>query len=316
MSGSDELGEEIHRLIEAGRLEEALPLIERTGRALVASGQQRQAALLLTAGARLCGARGELERGRGLLALAERPAQEAGQLSALWRARAELAELARDEEGCRTAWLRLIDAADDESAREWALYKMARLTAAKGELDRAVACYDELVKAAESQAGTDPRQLATVLMDRAACHAVARNGSSARTDLDRAEGILQTDDHRSRARLLGQRAALRLDEGQPGEAIALAVRARDEAVAAVDVETYLAAVLVISTGELRAGREIEAYDALVRARASLKDLLGDAAEELLKEPMGRFSTQLGARFEAVRDAWLARARARNLTTGR
>ncbi len=81
--------------------------------------------------------------------------------------------------------------------------------------------------------------------------------------------------------------------------------ARDEALAAPDAPAYLQAVGMIDTLHLEAGREVEVYDALLRARMQMRRLLGDPGVEMVDPALMAFAERLGPRYDEVRERWKA-----------
>ena len=60
---------------------------------------------------------------------------------------------------------------------------------------------------------------------------------------------------------------------------------------------------------MEANRLVDAYDALLRARASLTDLLGEQAAGLVQPALDVFEERLGpAAFDAVHAEWAERRR--------
>src|SRR5262249_26648554 len=93
-------------------------------------------------------------------------------------------------------------------------------------------------------------------------------------------------------------------------ALAHARTSRAAAVDATDVPTYLAASALLVMIHERRGDLVAALDDIVRARASLRDLLGAPGAGLVEPALTLFEERLGeARFAEVRAAWEASRRA-------
>jgi hypothetical protein len=301
----------VREQLERGDLEGGIETLEQAGLLLKEKGRSAAAASLLIAAARLRVTQGEMEQAESLLSLAEAPAVAAGKLADWWRGRAELAESRSDVEAHRDAWMQVVRAGGNERTRPLALLRLADMALVEGDPARAARLQGDAIAMVAAGAGADARartELAHLHIERAISLAAAGDDATARAELDRAEALVLPGEGGLRARLLGQRSVMAARRGDAGAALHLAESARDAAVAATDVLAYLPSVLLLCGLHLDAGREVEAYDALVRARASLKDLLGPPGAELVKPAIDAFSARLGDRFDTVRDLWIAARR--------
>jgi hypothetical protein len=248
---------------------------------------------------------GEPAQAEDLLALAEPAAVAAGEVSQVYRARAEIADAREDPAARQAAWQRAVARGDDE-VREAGLLRLGELSLTAGEPLQAAEHYRRALDLATRRGDRHAR--IAILNERARCLAEGGQVAAATSDLAAADALLGPDEGSLRSRLLCQRAVLALGRNDFDAALGLATVAREAAVSVSDVLCYLPAVALISAIHAQAGREVDAWDALVRARVSLKDLLGPPGEALVRPAIAASAQRLGAGFERVRDAWIARRR--------
>jgi len=141
-----------------------------------------------------------------------------------------------------------------------------------------------------------------------------------RHQLERGLGQLPTDDfdglRRRQVELTGVddvgwemdllQAALDLQSQRPGPAAEGARRARDGALGAMELPTYLQACLLLADIEVSAGRRPAALMVLLAAHDNLRQLLGDEAAAPVRAMLERFRRQWG---DAVFDTAFAELRA-------
>lgn len=309
----EELTGRAAELLQKGELAPALPLLCEAGRQLAAAGQAARATTALLSAARLAAMLGDQATAESVLAEAEPVAGEAGLLADLLWVRAETAA-ARGDTATRRAALTAIQQRGDKRLSALALQRLAELAIAEGDSERGVSLY----RSALEQPGAEhDRELASVLrLDLAACLLAAGRLDEAAAELTRAESFLGSESPGLRARLLCLQSMLASKKGLHARALEQAQKARSAAVEATDSLGYLSAVALISTEMLRRGEEVEAYDALVRARVSLKDLLGKEASEQLTEALfAGFAERVGDRLDEVRDRWIEHRRALRSQSG-
>ena len=300
MSGEDP-AKRAFDLLASGRIQEAAPAAEQAGRLLLAERKPLEATAALTTAARLFAHLGKHKHAATVLALAEAPAAEVGRTVDVLRARAELASRAGDTAGAAAA-LRRAAATSGPTERAGDLVRLAQLAVAKGDVRGAA---DLLAQAAAAElAAGDPDVAAHDHIERAICLYMAGDREAATASLAEAERTAP-DNKSVRARSLGQQAVMALAEDRIADAERLALASRDAAVKATNPIVYLQAASLVAGACLRGGREVEAYDAVTRARASLKDLLGPEGEELARPFYDAFCAALGDRREEVRDRWIA-----------
>ena len=300
MSGEDP-AKRAFDLLASGRIREAAPAAEQAGRRLLAERKPLEATAALTTAARLFAQLGKIKHAATVLALAEAPAAEVGRTADVLRARAELASRAGDRAGAAAA-LRRAATADTPERRAGDLFRLAQLAVATGDLRGAAELLAQAASA-EVEAG-DLDVAAHDHVERAICLHVAGDQVAAAAALADAERTAPAN-HSVRARSLGQQAVMALAGDRLEEAERLALASRDAAVKAANPIVYLQAASLVAGACLRGGREVEAYDAVTRARASLKDLLGDEGEELARPFYDAVCAALGDRREEVRDRWIA-----------
>jgi tetratricopeptide (TPR) repeat protein len=225
------------------------------------------------------------------------------------RLAAEVADAAGDPVARRTAWRAFADLASTAADRSEAHAHLALIAREANDLTTSVAEIDAALEA--HGASADPLVVSALLLERAISAGALQWFEVAVADLDRAEAGLSdlADDGGLRARILGHRGVVAMASGEPAAALAYAEASRDAAVAASDVTTYLAAASLIALVHEHAGRLVDAYDTLMRAKASIGDLLGRDAQGLISPAIGEFEARLGpSRFKEVWDAWVASRR--------
>lgn len=298
-------------LLLGGRLKEALPLLQEAAASLShAEADPQEQTQSFLALARLHALLGDIDNAAKWLKDAEAPARKASLWPELLRARAELEEQKSGSEGATAslAWQDALSAANADQ-QPFILSRLAELAKAAGEPLKAAAYYTELLSLGEKTGMTR----AELLIERAICHNAAQKTELAEQDLGQAEALLGSEEDAARSRLLGQRALMALQANQTADALALAHKARDAAVNASDVLAYLPCVSLIASIYLRLGQPVEAYEALVRARVSLKDLLGPTGEAFIKPLIDTFAQTVGPRFDEIRDRYIATRRAAQKT---
>ena len=120
-----------------------------------------------------------------------------------------------------------------------------------------------------------------------------------------AESLIESD-LTLRARALGQRGVIALAAGDQDKALEHALAARELAVAATHVPTYLSATMLVFMIHDLADRPLEAYDTLMRARASLSDLHGDQGAGLVQPAIDSYAERLGQETaEELHQRWVA-----------
>lgn len=245
------------------------------------------------------------EQADELLDLAEPTAIAQGLLADLWRARAEVAS--GRGVGADAAWQRAASAGEAPQ-RSSALLHLADLRRTANDPAGAAAA---LAEALALPSLREPERAAPLIIDRAACLAASGDDAAALQELARAEALSARLGHPPalHARLLGQQSAMALKDGQLPAALSLLLTARQRAVAASDVQVYLGVVVLLTGVYLALEQEVDAYDTMVRARVSLKDLLGPPGEALVQPAIAAFAERLGDRFDVVRDQWIAARRA-------
>ncbi len=302
-------------LLLAGSLDQALPLLVQSGRRLLLEDQHERAARVLISAARLSGALGGTAEAEALLSQAEPAAQRAGLLGDLWRARAELLSRGpggdsgvkpKTQKDPQEAWQKAATLGDERTRRA-ALLRLAELRIVAGDPGGAAGHYGQ---ALVLPSVVEDRTLrASLLIDRAICLQAAGDEAGSEADLLQAETLLGPEDGGLRSRLYGQRALTAAQKERFAEALRLAAAARNEAVDASDVMAYMSSVVLIASLHMQMGEEVAAYDDLVRARVSLKDLLGSDGEQLVAPALAAFAERLGPRYETVRDRWIEERRA-------
>lgn len=293
-------GEQAQDLLLKGDLAGAVPLLVRSAEALLDEGKEGEAAITLISAARLHAIRGQAAEAAEVLKRAQGPAQRSGHLPEWLRAQAELAEVHGDGEAAQRGWQQAAGGGDTR-AREFALGRLAELAVAQGQPLRAADCYGELLAAAEGR--QERARCAELLVERAICRNAGGEVDGALQDLLRAEPLLGPGDGGLRARLLGQRGLMAALRGDFDAALALGEQARDAAVSRSDVLAYLPTVALIASIHQRRGREVEAYDTLVRARVSLKDLIGRTGEVLVQPLLDSFAQAVGPRLPEIEARW-------------
>ena len=134
--------------------------------------------------------------------------------------------------------------------------------------------------------------------------------ADARAELARAEALLAPGDDEPRSRVLGQRGVIAFFEADLDGAAALAREARALAVASNAVPAYLAATSLLVMIHERRGALLEALDELLRARASLIDLLGEQGAGLVDPALALFEERVGTeRYRELVERWRAQRRA-------
>ena len=298
---ADELAQEAQRLVAEGKMEDALPVLARAARVRAAEANPAEGATALLGAARLAILVGARTDATELLTEAGELAKGTDQAAQVLEARIQLATYGGDEAELRAV---LDDAtrSPDRPTRLMALDKLADLEQRAGRFSEALAALDQLLAARPAP----DLERASVLLQRSAVLTLAGNPGTAQDALDEIDRILaQSPDPGTRARVLGQRAVLAAGAGDAERALTIAKEARKEATQGPDPMAYLSASTLIFRLELDAGHEVEAYDALVRARVSLKDLLGPESRTLTDPLFEGMAQKLGPRWDEVRNAWQA-----------
>lgn len=219
------------------------------------------------------------------------------------RLRAEWAEASGDPAALREAlqaWLAVVDGALAVSA----LRRLAALEKAQD----AVEAMRPWLDAAIARAAADPSlhdAWIDAMLERASVELNLHAVAAARADLAAIDARLSAEPSSFRARWTGLMALVAHGEGDAVAALDEAIRARALAVACRDVPSYVSATLLIVGLQQAAGEDVQAYDTLVRARESLRDLLGEDGAGLIQPALSAFEASLGSRLDAVHAAWAA-----------
>lgn len=300
MSGEDP-AKRAFDLLASGRIADAAPAAEQAGRRLLAEGKALEATAALATAARLFALVGKRKHAATVLALAEAPAAGVGRTGDILRARAEIASRAGDTAGAAAALRAAVSVATPEQ-RAGDLFRLAQLAVARGDPRGAADLLDQAATA-ELEAG-DVDVAAHDRIERAICLHLAGDPAAASAALAEAERTAP-ENYSVRARSLGQQAVMAIADDRFEDAERLALASRDAAVKAKNPIVYLQAASLVAGACLRRGRDVDAYEAVTRARASLIDLLGPEGEELARPFYDAFCAALGDRRDEVRDRWIA-----------
>lgn len=219
------------------------------------------------------------------------------------RLRAELTDATGDPAARRAAWAAWYAVVDGPLA----ISALRRLAAIAKETDDVAAMLPWLDEAIE-RARVDPRlrdAYLDALLERAAAHLNQQAFARAAVDLRTIEGALTAEPSVFRARWRGLSALLARGQGAPDAALSACLEARALAVACRDVPIYVSATLLLVALHQEADRPVDAYDTLIRARESLRDLLGEPGAGLIQPALSAFEAQLGDGLDAVHAAWVA-----------
>lgn len=242
-------------------------------------------------------------RAAALLADAEVPARQRQRIAEVRHLQAELADYTGDVAARERAWTAARDLASGE-ARVFALRRLAEIARDTDRPADMIPLLDEAL-----QISRDPEQQAdTALFLSMAHHALGQ--------LDRAEAAIERLPLTGApspllARLHGQRGVLALARDRIDDALTHALAARSTAVALADAQNYLAASLLLVMIYQHGGRELDAYDTLIRARTSLTDLLGGQAAGLVQPALDAFEARHGeAGMATLHAQWVAMRQAK------
>ncbi|MGE0547985.1 MAG: hypothetical protein AB7O24_33260 [Kofleriaceae bacterium] len=219
------------------------------------------------------------------------------------RLRAELADKQSDLHGRRMAWQAVLDKGA-RGDRALALTQLAHIARLENDHEDAAAQFAAAAKAVDR--GQEPLREAELRLEAAIALTTMNDVAKAEPILDELDANLPADDGGLRARIHSQRGLIAVSRNDLGGALAHAERARDLATGPDNVMTYLAAATLIAGVHQAAGRLVDAYDALAKARESLGDLLGPAGRDLVAPAIQLFEQRLGpARFQEVWERWVA-----------
>lgn len=298
---ADRLMAEAQRRILAGDLAGAVGLLERLARIRRAPAERVNA--LITA-ARLHLMLDAPEKAAALLDRAEPLASRAGLLADTLRVRAEWADKAADHATRRDAWRAWYAEVDGAHA----ISALRRLAAIAKEQDDSAAMLPLLDEAITRAAASIDLNEACVdaLLERVAVHLNLQAVDAAAADLGRVEALLSDEPTAFRARWMGLRALVAHARGDLDAAVRRCIEARALAVACRDVPSYLSATMVLVALHEQRAQLVDAYDTLIRARESLRDLLGEPGAGLVQPALSGFEQRLGDELAAVHAAWVAR----------
>lgn len=300
----EELLQQARQEITQGRYVEAARRFEQAAEQLIGRLDLVEAATALVTAGRLYGMGGELAEAEALLEQIEGLAYENNHAPDWALARAELADQRGDPALRRARWALSRDLGGPRQ-RVFSLGKLADEAKERQAVAEAAAHLSSAAQAAEE---LEPPLLAEVLVELAVLRTAAGERRSAEALLTRAAGLSE-EGSVLRARVEGQRGVIALAEGRADDALRHAQQARAGAVAHQDVPVYLAAAQLITLIHQSRGDELEAWDTLLRARESLRDLLGEQGAALVQPAVQLFEERLGEEaMAALRDAWAARQR--------
>lgn len=299
--------DEITRLIKdaerqvlSGDLTGAAGRFERAAKAYEARRSHRDAATAWLTAARVRLMMGDPDRAEALLDHADAPAAKADVGSEVLHVRAELADARGDPDHRRTAWRAFADAVTGAAT----VTALRRLAAVERETGRLAEARDLAGEAAERATAAGLDELATdCALERTAAR-LALGEADVAAELEALASRIPIEAHPHRARWLEQQALAAQAAGRLQHAIEHARAARSAAVGCTDVQTYLAASMLLFALHDMRDEPVAAYDTLVRARESLIQLMGTDAAAWVQPALDAFAARLGdARMASVHEAW-------------
>jgi hypothetical protein len=294
---SDELIAEAQQRALAGDLQGAAPIFERLAQLRRDPAEQVQA---LISAARLRMMLDEPAYAATLLQQA-RTIAPPQQHAALLRAEAECADAQGDLDARRAAWeavLAVTQGADAVSAAR----KRAAIEKAQDKGEAMLPWLAVAIDHAQGEALQDAR--IDALLERAAVYLNLQKPALAQADLQTTAGLLTDEPSSFRARHTGLGALVSHARGDLPGARLQAVEARALAVACRDVPSYLSATMMLMAIDEQAGDMVQAYDTLIRARESLRDLLGDDGASLVQPALSAFEARNAGQLDAIHAAWV------------
>lgn len=294
---SDELIAEAQRLALAGDFAGAAPIFERLAELRTDPDERVQAFI---AAARLRMMCQQPEQAAALLRTA-RSIAPASQQAGLLRAEAECADAQGDPDARRAAWEAVL-AVSEGAAAVSAARKRAVIEKAQ---DDGAAMLPWLQAAIDHAQGADLQDARIdALLERAAVHLNGQAIEPAAADLQAVEALLSDEPSSFQARHRGLSALLSHARGDMDEARRQTIEARALSVACRDVPSYLSATMMLMALDEQAGRHVAAYDTLIRARESLRDLLGDDGAGLIQPALSAFEERHADDLDAIHAAWV------------
>ncbi|MSP73444.1 MAG: hypothetical protein EXR76_14995 [Myxococcales bacterium] len=291
---------EMQRLTFEGRIAEAAPRCERGADRAERGGERDGAVLLYLGASRLWMMLGDEA---GTTRTAEAAVRLCGGLGSpddLYVVLAEAADRFGDVEHQTQAWSEVRRQASPKGQVQ-ATAKLAELARRAAQWVEMDALLGEAVTLSEAQGDVD--SVADFLIERAVARTAMGDHGTAERLIELALEAAPSSSIRD-ARALGQRGVIALACGRVEEAIVHALGAREAAVLATDVPTYLATSTLLLTAYEAAGQLVLAYDTLLRARGSLGELLGEPGRALVAPALSLFEERLGEeRLEEVHEAW-------------
>jgi hypothetical protein len=290
------------QLAQQGDFAGAGDALGRAAHAYRARGLLADAARVWIAAARMATAADRPDRAARFLADADAPARATGQLAELLAARAELADQTADAPAREAAWRACVEAGDPELAsKAW-----HRIGALARELLDAPLLHEAIEQALAIAVAGDDRNAEADLRIELAVAVAPGDPRRALAELDRVEAALDGASSELRSRLLGQRGVVALIEERLDDAAAFARESRALAVEANAVPSYLAATSLLVMIHERRNDHLAALDEILRARASLIDLLGEQGGALVDPALAMFEDRIGSeRYRELVAAWRA-----------
>ncbi len=309
----DQLAQSGYGLLQAGDFAGAADALGRAGHGYQRRGRAVDAAAVLVAAARLRAMSGDLDDAARLLDVAAPLADEAGRAADVLRARAELADQRADEAARLLAWQACAASADPALALD-AQFRLGQLARERGDL---VALTDAIEAAlARVTASGDQAQTADLHVELATVLTQRGELDRARAELVTAAALAAADDWNLQARITGQHGVIAFTEGELEPALRHAQAARSAAVQASNVPTYLAAASLLTMVHERRGELVDALDAIMRAQASLGDLLGPEGAALVAPALTMFRERIGEpAYADVHATWRTRRTAERAQPG-
>jgi len=204
------------------------------------------------------------------------------------------------------AW-RTVAASGDPADRVGAFIKLSELARAESMPGPAVTYLESALAATPA---SDQPLRADLQLDLATARTTAGDLDGADAALTACAALMTPEQVTLPGRLEHQRSLLAFARGDAEAALRHAEAARAAAVGQRDVITYLASATFITGLHDLAGRQVLAYDTLLRAQASLGDLVGADGKALIAPALQAFEERLGPQeFKRVWDAWVAMRRA-------
>jgi tetratricopeptide (TPR) repeat protein len=237
----------------------------------------------------------------------ERLAKIAPDDGVVLRLQAELADKTGDLPARRAAWQAVADEGSG-SDRVFALTQLGQIAREVGDHERALTQFTSAARQVDRVG--QPLLAAEIVFEVAVTLTAMNRPDEASSVLIELDAVLPDEDGGMRARIEGHRGLISAGRGDLAAALVHGERARSLAVGTNNVMTYLAASTLIAGVHQQAGRLIDAYDTLVRARESLSDLLGPEGKELVSPAVQLFEQRLGpTEFQKVWEAWVAQRQA-------